>query len=114
MSSRLETFFVRAAPSAPADANEQIAEQVLLAGGLVLMATSAGSLIVALPREAKDRLSASPLVGLVGGVTLDENAPGAKALRQEFARNAARQLEVLGRLPIPAVAPPDPTPRRPT
>jgi hypothetical protein len=114
MSARLETFFVRAAPNAPADANEQIAERVLLAGGLVLMATGAGSLIVALPREAKDSLSANPLVGLVGGVTLDENAPGAKALRQEFARNAERQLAVLGRLPTPAIVPPDSTPRRPT
>jgi hypothetical protein len=112
MTGRLETYLVRPAAGVPDDANERIAEQVLLSGGLVLMATGAGSLIVALSREAKDRLAASPLVGLVGGVTLDASAPGAKALRQQFSRNAERQLQALGRLQTPAVHSPDPAPRR--
>lgn len=107
MSSGLETFLVRPIDQAPPDTNERIAEQVLLLGGLVLMATSGGSLVIALPREAKEVLANNPFVGLIGGVTLDESAPGARALRQQFTRNAERQI---GRLATPLPTAPDPSP----
>ena len=110
MSGQLETFLVRATDGAPEDANERIAEHVALTGGLVLMATGGGSLVVALTREAKDSLAQNPLVGLIGGVTLDENAPGAKALRQHFTQNAVRQI---GRFAAPPVTPSTPSSRRP-
>jgi hypothetical protein len=110
MTGRLETFLVRPTESAPADANERIADHVTLTGGLVLMSTGGGSLIVALTREAKDSLAQSPLVGLIGGVTLNETAPGARALRQHFAENVERQI---GRIPTSLPTPPVPSPRRP-
>jgi hypothetical protein len=85
-------FLVRAHDAAPAQAVEEIAEYAAQHGGLVLMATAAGSLVLGMPPGGKDVLERHPQVGFVGGVALDSSKPGARALHQQFALNAARQL----------------------
>lgn len=88
----VEMFLVRAREPKPTDANERIAEHVARHGGLVLMATAGESLFVALPNGGKEVLEACPLVGFVGGVRFDGDGKAARALKQCFALNAARQL----------------------
>jgi hypothetical protein len=102
----LESFIVRPSQDAPDGVLERLAEQVNLMGGLVLMATGSGSLVVALPRGGKERLSADPHVALVGGVTLQPDGRAARALQERFAMNAARQLVSQGRLGPAGGAPP--------
>ena len=96
---QIEAFFVRLVDGAPPDATETVADQVALLGGLVLMATKHGSLVVALPREAKNAIAQHSLVALIGGVTLSNEGAAAEALRQRFALNAARQLAAPGPRP---------------
>ena len=87
----VEMFLVR--PRAGlADANQQIADHAARHGGLILMATQGGALIIGMPPGGKDVLESHPLVGFCGGVSLDRDGKGAEALRQRFAMNAARQL----------------------
>jgi hypothetical protein len=97
----MEAFFIRLADGAAPDATEAVADQVAMLGGLVLMATGHGSLVVALPREAKDLIAAHSVVALIGGVTLSDEGAAAEALRQRFAANAARQLAHPRSLPGP-------------
>ena len=92
----VELLLVRAKEGAGPGANEELAEWVALRGGLVLMATGGESLIVALSREGKDMLQAHPLVELAGGVELDDEGKGARALKGLFAANAVRQLAATG------------------
>lgn len=87
-----EMFLVRARDGSPPDTNGLIAEFVANVGGLILMATGADSLIVALPSEAKPALEAHEFVGFVGGIGLDEEGKAARELKALFATNAARQL----------------------
>lgn len=77
-------------------ARQQIAEWVTLASGLVLMATSRGSLIVGLPHDWRDELAKHPQVALVGGVNLNPNGRAAAALRERFEHNAVSQAQSLG------------------
>jgi len=102
----LESFLVRPVDNAPEGVLETLAEQVSLIGGLVLMATGAGSLVVALPHGGKERLTAHPHVALVGGVTLQPDGKAARALQERFVRNAARQLVSQGRLGTSGGSPP--------
>ena len=89
-------FLLRAAGADASDASEtanaRLGELVAQLGGLILMATSGGALIVTLPRGAKERLESSPLVGFIGPVHLAGESKAARALRSRFAMNAARQL----------------------
>lgn len=87
-----EMFLVRAGESAPDDASERIAEHVARLGGLILMATAGGSLIVAMPPRGKEALEVCPLVGFVGPVQLSGGGKAARALRSRFAASADRQL----------------------
>lgn len=93
----MEMFLVRPRPSAAAGAVERIAEHAAMLGGVVLMATGGGAVVLGMPPGYKDALSGHPDVGFVGGVSLSDDAPGAAALRQRFAVNAARQLAAQGR-----------------
>lgn len=88
----MDMFLVRARDDAPAQAIEEIAEYAAQHGGLVLMATAAGSLVLGMPPGGKDVLERHPQIGFVGGVALDPSKPGARALHQQFALNAALQL----------------------
>jgi len=88
----VEMFLVRPAAGHAGDVLEAIAEHTAALGGVVLMSTGGGSLVVGLPAGRKDALAAHSLVGFVGGVSFAEDAPGLKVLRQRFALNAARQL----------------------
>ena len=90
--SDMEMLLVRPCDGAPPGVEEQIAEWTAAHDGLILMATAAGSLIVALPQALKEQLRAHPLVGFVGGVNLQDDGRAARALKQRFAENAARQL----------------------
>ncbi len=69
-----------------------LADVVASHQGYILMATSYGSLIVALDERYVSAIQAHPLVNFVGGITLNPNAPGAAALQRLFANNLARQL----------------------
>jgi hypothetical protein len=102
----LESFLVRPSADAPDGILETLAEQVSLMGGLVLMATGGGSLVAALPRGGKERLSAHPHVDLVGGVTLRPDGRAARALQERWALNAAQQLASQGRLDTTGGSPP--------
>jgi hypothetical protein len=95
----MEAFFIRLVDGAPPEATETVADHVAVLGGLVLMATKHGSLVVVLPHDAKDVIAQHSLVALIGGVTLSNEGAAADALRQKFAANAARQLAQPGWLP---------------
>lgn len=71
---------------------ESIAEFVAQRHGFILMATSYGSLIVAIDDAYFDGVKAHPMVAFASGVTLNLSAPGAAALKQIFAENVALQL----------------------
>lgn len=88
----MEMFLVRPHEGAPADANEAIADHAARHGGLILMATAGNSLIIGMPPGSKDVLASHPHVAFVGGVHLEQQGKGARALQQQFATNAARQL----------------------
>lgn len=92
----IEMFLVQPHHPDNPDARRQIAEWVTLGGGLVLMATSRGSLIIALPHDLRDELARHPQVALTGGVNLNPNGKAAAALRERFELNAARQAQSLG------------------
>ena len=96
MSAGMEMFFVRPTAGSGPREREQIAEFAAALGGVVLMATGSGALVLGMPPGQKDALAAHGLVAFVGGVNFNENGPGFAALRQRFAINAARQLAARG------------------
>jgi hypothetical protein len=87
-----------------------IAEAIALRDGFILMATSHGSLIVALDEEHVTAIRAHPLVEFIGGVTLDPAGAQAAALQRVFAENVARQLVARGPAAEPRLPPPFPPP----
>jgi hypothetical protein len=89
----METMIVRLRPGAGAAERTTLGQFVTALGGLVLMVTSVGSLVVLAPNPDKEKIEAHPLVELVGGISLDDDAPGALSLKKHFAENAMRQLE---------------------
>jgi glycosyltransferase involved in cell wall biosynthesis len=99
--SDIEMFLVKTTPGSGPGGAERIAEFATLHGGLVLMATANGSLIVAMPHGKKEPLEEHPLTAFVGGIGLEEDGKGAKALKRLFATNAAKQL--IARTPAGAV-----------
>lgn len=100
MSAGMEMFFVRPAAGSGSREREQIAEFAVMLGGVVLMATGSGALVLGMPPGQKDALAAHGLVSFVGGVSFNEDGPGFAALRQRFAINAARQLAARGRASV--------------
>jgi hypothetical protein len=90
-------FFVRPVPGHGDAALEAIAEHTAGLGGVVLMSTGGGGIVVGLPPGRKEALQAHGMIGFVGGVSFAEDAPGLRVLRQRFALNAARQLAEQGR-----------------
>lgn len=95
----VETLIVRLQPGAGAAERQTVAGLVTANGGLVLMVTGSGSLLVLVPAAAKAVVEGHPLVAFAGGISLDDDAPGAKALKRVFADNAARQLTARQRAP---------------
>jgi hypothetical protein len=89
---QVEMFLVRPVEWAPPEAAEQIAADVASRGGLILMSTGPRALVVALPTEDRAWIEGHPLVGFVGGITLDDEGRGARELKSVFARNVERQL----------------------
>ena len=88
----LEMFIVRPAVGAPPGTTERIEGEAAALGALVLMRT-AGAAVLLMTQEAKEALERSVLVGFVGGITLDEESEGARALKKTFSRNVLEQLE---------------------
>ncbi len=93
----IEMFLLRPAIADDAGCLDQISEVVVALGGVVLMATGGGGIVVGMPPGCKDALTGAPPIGFVGGVSFAEDAPGLAALRQKFAMNAASQLAAQGR-----------------
>jgi hypothetical protein len=71
---------------------EILGEFVFRRGGFVLMATSHGSLIVAMDEIHVESVRKQPGVDFVGPVRLDPNGKLAAQLQQMFAENIAAQL----------------------
>lgn len=105
MSAEMEMFLVRPVAGAGDREREHIAEFAAMLGGVVLMATGSGALVLGMPRGQKDVLAAHALVAFVGGVSFNDEGPGAAALKQRFAINAARQLAARGRTSVGATEP---------
>ncbi|MEO0248441.1 MAG: hypothetical protein ABIN58_02635 [candidate division WOR-3 bacterium] len=61
-------------------------------GGFVLMATSAGSLIVAFDDQYLTAVKSHHLVDFVGGVSFNPNGPLVGHLQRLFAQNVASQM----------------------
>ena len=101
----IEMFLVRPAVEADAGCIDEISDVVVSLGGVVLMATGGGGLVVGLPPGRKDGLAGAACTGFVGGVSFAEDAPGLAALKQKFALNAARQLAAQGRTRVGATPP---------
>lgn len=95
-------------PKNPEDdsVRQGIVEWIARRGGFVLMATSYGSLIVAMDEKWVELARAQPAVDFIGGVTLNPNGPLAAHLQQIFAQNIAAQLAERG-LAEPAAKPED-------
>ncbi len=87
-----ELFLVRPVLGAPADAVPRIERHAASLGGLVLLRTGRGALVVTLPPGGKEELERSTLVGFVGGITLDDDTDAARGLKKAFARNALDQM----------------------
>jgi hypothetical protein len=73
-----------------------IAEFIAGIHGFILMATSAGSLIVAFDDQFADAVKALPAVDFVGGVSLNPDGPLVEHLQRLFAQNVASQLAERG------------------
>jgi hypothetical protein len=85
-------------PRNPEDdgAREQLAAEVASRQGFILMATSFGSLIVAMDDRHFEAVRGHYLVEFAGGVSLNPDAPGAAGLQRVFAENVALQLAARG------------------
>jgi glycosyltransferase involved in cell wall biosynthesis len=92
-----EMFLVRPRPGGALAAAEEIAREVEALGGLVLLQAPA-YLIVMLSGIGKEGLEAHPLVDLVGGISLDDEAESATALKKLLVTNAAQHFASRGSL----------------
>jgi len=88
----VQMYLVQPQGSNNDQARVTIAEFIANRQGFILMATSAGSLIVAFDESYLDEVKAHPLVDFVGGVTLNPDRPGTAAIKRLFAHNVALQL----------------------
>jgi hypothetical protein len=84
-----ELLLVRARSAAERPA---LARHLAGCGWLVLMEVGADGLVVAVDADGRERLEADPQTGFVGGITLDEDAEVAGALKRRFAEHVSRQL----------------------
>ena len=84
-----ELLLVRAVGS---DALPALRAVIASHGWLELMRTGGDTLVVAVTEGGKDLLESHPLVALANGVTLDEEADGARELKGLFVDHVSRQL----------------------
>jgi hypothetical protein len=87
-----QMYLVRRRDGSRDEANVEIARHAVAHGGLLLMSTRTGALILGMPAGGKEILANHPQVGFVGPVSIDPGGRAARALRSHFARNAAAQL----------------------
>ena len=95
----IQMYLVHPRQSDDEQARSTLAELVVSYQGFILMATSYGSLIVALDEQYVDTLKAHHLVAFVGGVTLNPGGAAAERLQHLFAHNVALQLQSRGASP---------------
>jgi hypothetical protein len=69
-----------------------LARHVAGCGWLVLMEVGADGLVVAVGPDGRERLEADPQAAFVGGITLDEDADVAYALKRRFAEHVSQQI----------------------
>jgi hypothetical protein len=74
-------------------ARVEIAEYIAYHQGFILMATSYGSLLVAIEEQYLDMVKRHHQVEFVGGVSFNPDGPAAAQLQQLFAQNVALQLQ---------------------
>jgi hypothetical protein len=79
-------------PKGEDEDREALAEFIALRQGWILMATSAGSLIVAFDEAYVDAVRAHPSAELVGGLSFNPHGKAAEKLQKLFAHNVAQQL----------------------
>jgi hypothetical protein len=94
-----QLHFVQLKDRADEQARETVADFVAVRDGFVCMATSEGSLIVAIDDGHVDALRAHPLVEFASGVSLNPEGTAAAQLQRLFARNIASQLVARGWVP---------------
>jgi hypothetical protein len=88
----VQTYLVHLRDIADDDAHADVAETISNFGGFILMALSAGGLIVAVDERYVSLIKANRHVEFCSGVTLDPRGAAAKQLRMLFAKNVAAQL----------------------
>src|SRR5204863_10182462 len=81
LSDGMEMFFVRPRPGDEDTARDQIATFAATLGGVVLMTTDGGALVLGMPLGCKDALAAHGSVAFVGGVSFGDG-PGVEAFQQ--------------------------------
>jgi len=85
---------------------DSLAEFVALRHGFILMATSAGSLIVALDEVHFETLRRHPNAAFAGGVTFNPQGEAAAKLQKLMAHNVAQQLAARGQKAAETAWPP--------
>ena len=88
----VQMYLIHPKNSEDEGAREALGEFVFRRGGFILMATSHGSLIVAMDEVHVESVRQQPAVEFIGPVQLDPNGKLAAQLHQLFAENVAAQL----------------------
>jgi len=88
----IQMYIVQTRETESDDERAAIAGFIAQLGGFVLMATSAGSLIVAFDDQYLNAVKGHHVVDFVGGVSFDPEGPLVEHLQRLFAQNVASQI----------------------
>ena len=99
----IQMYLVQTRETECDDERAAIAGFIAQLGGYVLMATSAGSLIVAFDDQYLNAVKTHHVVDFVGGVSLNPDGPLVEHLQRLFAQNVASQI-VEQRVALPSEA----------
>jgi hypothetical protein len=88
----IQMYIVQTKEAESDDERAAIAGFIAQLGGFVLMATSAGSLIVAFDDKYLNAVKGHNVVDFVGGVSFNPEGPLVELLQRRFAQNVASQI----------------------
>ena len=88
----LQTYLIVCRSAADIEAMKSIAQHVRGEGGLILMATRQGTLVVAFDDARLPAVKRHPLIEFVGGVTLDARGTAARELHRVFTEHLVLQV----------------------